>query len=464
VRLVWVVIPLVLFGIIGIQYVEALSDESKTETKNITIVVQKIVDDKPIIEEYEKEVTYYFQPPTRLDGCEKTLGLIPWNPDSKIMSDLQKEIDAGKENLCVEIVLPFVGKSYSSDPDDLNTVLTNLDTLSKFLVDNEATLEKNRKEYRNYISTTSIHLGANIPTTLISELVEKEYVVSIGLFGKMPKIPWHITQGYDSKVGIELQNEIDSGKDPIPIYINLPTITMWPNGWPDVTTYPTREQIEQRNMEKDVIAAKMQEPIMSMLNENDVEIIQQYLFINSIIANVPVSLISELEKFDEVFSLGAWYDILYSFGSDSVSEKNSISYERDDGLILDVILDVISVQLSISGDAQNLKEIPVPDNVLGKEINLLVNGVVENNFEIVSSSSQTLLILQPILFQDTPIEENLPSIPPLKQIKLGISHSKITCNEGLELIFKRDNSPACVKPETAEKLIERGWASPIIEN
>ncbi|MGH7884377.1 MAG: hypothetical protein ACRENO_01635 [Thermodesulfobacteriota bacterium] len=49
--------------------------------------------------------------------------------------------------------------------------------------------------------------------------------------------------------------------------------------------------------------------------------------------------------------------------------------------------------------------------------------------------------------------------PPKKQIKIGISVKDIICDEGLELIIKStDKSPACVKPETTEKLIERGWA------
>jgi len=46
---------------------------------------------------------------------------------------------------------------------------------------------------------------------------------------------------------------------------------------------------------------------------------------------------------------------------------------------------------------------------------------------------------------------------PLKQIKNGINPLDITCKAGLELIFKQNNSPACVKPSTAEKLIGRGW-------
>ena len=48
---------------------------------------------------------------------------------------------------------------------------------------------------------------------------------------------------------------------------------------------------------------------------------------------------------------------------------------------------------------------------------------------------------------------------PLKQFKLGIPTSKIVCNQGFQLIIKaEDNSPACVKLDTAQKLIERGWA------
>ena len=45
------------------------------------------------------------------------------------------------------------------------------------------------------------------------------------------------------------------------------------------------------------------------------------------------------------------------------------------------------------------------------------------------------------------------------QIKNGISPDFLTCTDELELIFKlRDNSPACVKPSSIAKLVERGWA------
>ncbi len=49
---------------------------------------------------------------------------------------------------------------------------------------------------------------------------------------------------------------------------------------------------------------------------------------------------------------------------------------------------------------------------------------------------------------------------PKQQMKTGILPSEVQCKEGLELIFKNDDSPACVKPTTAERLIQRGWANP----
>jgi len=48
---------------------------------------------------------------------------------------------------------------------------------------------------------------------------------------------------------------------------------------------------------------------------------------------------------------------------------------------------------------------------------------------------------------------------PLKQVSSGIDPNSVVCKEGFELVHKStDNSPACVKPSTAEKLIQRGWA------
>jgi len=51
-----------------------------------------------------------------------------------------------------------------------------------------------------------------------------------------------------------------------------------------------------------------------------------------------------------------------------------------------------------------------------------------------------------------------PYLKPLQQGNAGITASNVICAEGLKLIFRsHDGSPACVKPESAAKLKERGW-------
>lgn len=53
--------------------------------------------------------------------------------------------------------------------------------------------------------------------------------------------------------------------------------------------------------------------------------------------------------------------------------------------------------------------------------------------------------------------------PPKKQIQNGITLENILCSSDFELISKSsDNSPACVKPDSVQKLIERGWGKFII--
>lgn len=48
---------------------------------------------------------------------------------------------------------------------------------------------------------------------------------------------------------------------------------------------------------------------------------------------------------------------------------------------------------------------------------------------------------------------------PLKQFKSGVSINDTKCSDDLRLVIKSSNSsPACVKPETVNKLLLRGWA------
>lgn len=52
---------------------------------------------------------------------------------------------------------------------------------------------------------------------------------------------------------------------------------------------------------------------------------------------------------------------------------------------------------------------------------------------------------------------NKKYLAPLDQTDHGVASKSIMCNDGLTLVQKYDDTPACVKPETKEKLEQRGW-------
>jgi hypothetical protein len=50
------------------------------------------------------------------------------------------------------------------------------------------------------------------------------------------------------------------------------------------------------------------------------------------------------------------------------------------------------------------------------------------------------------------------NLPPLEQVKSGVSPKDVQCKQGFTLIIKVDDgSPACVDPQVAQILIQRGW-------
>ena len=54
-------------------------------------------------------------------------------------------------------------------------------------------------------------------------------------------------------------------------------------------------------------------------------------------------------------------------------------------------------------------------------------------------------------------ENNTLDISPLKQFHSGILVEEIQCKDGLVLIQRHNGYPACIKPESKEKLTDRGW-------
>jgi len=129
---------------------------------------------------------------------------------------------------------------------------------------------------------------------------------------------------------------------------------------------------------------------------------------------------------------------------EDAKEKLGIVMSSEDGtitinmLFVDKQKHMLVVGMNSSEDALSIEEY----EILLKEI----VGDIPMNVGFASIIEEDILLLERIL-------------PPLKQIKTGVPFEEIKCNRHLQLIFKpSNNSPACVKPQTAEKLIQRGWA------
>ncbi len=82
-------------------------------------------------------------------------------------------------------------------------------------------------------------------------------------------------------------------------------------------------------------------------------------------------------------------------------------------------------------------------------------GVVEKENGIVTGTSDTPFTVKSNM-------SNTDQMSPLEQFRMGVKLDKTQCPSGFQLVEKSsDNSPACVKPNTENILIERGWAKPI---
>jgi hypothetical protein len=68
-----------------------------------------------------------------------------------------------------------------------------------------------------------------------------------------------------------------------------------------------------------------------------------------------------------------------------------------------------------------------------------------------------------IQLPDYDVTLKLSLLPPLRQLKSGISPGQFSCIQGLTLVIKsEDNSPACIKSATIPKLVARGWTTAIL--
>ncbi|EPA06140.1 hypothetical protein [Candidatus Nitrosarchaeum limnium] len=111
----------------------------------------------------------------------------------------------------------------------------------------------------------------------------------------------------------------------------------------------------------------------------------------------------------------------------------------------------------------------VYDKIQNQTLTLTTNEIQSQN---VGSYKITLIDVLPYPVSTTNISKDYVAtiiisknkndliMSPLKQFKNGTPGKLIECNPGLSLIIKNyHGSPACVKPETKIKLIERNWTT-----
>ncbi len=97
----------------------------------------------------------------------------------------------------------------------------------------------------------------------------------------------------------------------------------------------------------------------------------------------------------------------------------------------------------------------------------IVNATITASYiPVIQTNSSVSNTVNPInitkSFQFT-IENQTTTIPsvtphPLTQFKSGVAAKDVKCQSDLQLVIKsEDGSPACVKPQTAQRLIVLGW-------
>ncbi|OLE40744.1 MAG: hypothetical protein AUF74_00190 [Thaumarchaeota archaeon 13_1_20CM_2_38_5] len=124
-------------------------------------------------------------------------------------------------------------------------------------------------------------------------------------------------------------------------------------------------------------------------------------------------------------------------------------------------------------NSKNSTQVQTDDTGRFQKNILIPYSAPNGTWKIVASSGNRLLSVDISIISSNPNKQNetIPLVTmccgkpiyigpplPLKQFKSGTSATDVKCKQGFVLVIKKsDNSPACVKPQTSEKLIERGW-------
>ncbi|HEX5457846.1 MAG TPA: hypothetical protein VFX64_05610, partial [Candidatus Nitrosotalea sp.] len=117
------------------------------------------------------------------------------------------------------------------------------------------------------------------------------------------------------------------------------------------------------------------------------------------------------------------------------------------------------IGLTAHGFAFELYQGPVEPGKAVKVVEVLEDPALAKILNVTSSQAEYHGPLMSSTTNPSALHgQNNTVLSPLKQFKSGIAAKNVICVDGLTPVIKaEDGSPACVKPETAKILYERGW-------
>jgi len=183
---------------------------------------------------------------------------------------------------------------------------------------------------------------------------------------------------------------------------------------------------------------------------------------NQIIQSGLIKIECEGEPFYRIFYDVSKSSVTFAGGKETISISRETENVGSDQTNLVVSRNFVGVSLGSVYEEFGIKLIPsVMYRYFDKDISINSQAI---KIPLLDSDSDYSILIQSRTSKNF-LDRNCVGIntveslwSPRQQIDNGIRKENILCKVDYELIFKSsDDSPACVKPSTAQKLLERGW-------
>jgi len=193
------------------------------------------------------------------------------------------------------------------------------------------------------------------------------------------------------KIQSSLQEIIDSGVDRIDIRIQLKDTPKLPTNFLQMSDEEQRIAIQEKYTKIEI----MQQDLVDYTTNNDGIIIRQLEFINSVYANVPVELITELENRDDILTM-AYYD---KDAKSTLMSNEGNSFEADDTTHNVDIENLWSIKLvhedtildfDITSEDNKPVVITIPNYIVLEEFDITVNDKIVD-YSIAQGDDKSLL-------------------------------------------------------------------------